>query len=132
MHPLPNIIVKSSFDDKYEIILLSVSSYIRKYLLKCLAAILGKITSKKFSIFGITFGSLEKKTVYLLKCLAPILGKITSKKFSIFGITFGSLKKKNRVCSRLHIRVSQIYPIERTKFARCKFKFQEQNTFVSL
>ena len=69
--PLSNILVKGSLDDKYEIMLFSVSSYILKYLLKCLGTILGKITSKKFSIFGITFGSLKNKRPCIFQATHP-------------------------------------------------------------
>ena len=64
--------------------------------------------------------------------LAPFWVRSLQRSFLYLELHLLLWKTKDRVSSRLHIRVSQIYLIERTKFGRCKFKFQEENTFIYL
>ena len=63
IRPLSSRDENGSFEDKYDVMLSMVSSYMRKYLLKCFGAIVGTISSKNFSTLGIELRDLKVKGV---------------------------------------------------------------------
>ena len=91
--PLSSRVVNGSRSAKYEIILLSVSVYILKYLMKSLGAIVGMTTLKKFSIFVIPFYSNKEiyNNLYFLEWHFSKVGHIEDFPMEMFGNPTGAL-----------------------------------------